>query len=79
MERGTSQERELMRHAIVNGEVERLPDIVTIVRRTGALEATRQVARSEASKARDCLEALGASDARDALIELTLRSVERSS
>ena len=79
MERGTAQERELMRHAIVNGEVERLPDIVTIVRRTGALEATRQVARSEASKARDCLEALAASDARDALIELTLRSVERSS
>jgi octaprenyl-diphosphate synthase len=79
MERGTPHERELMRQAIENGEIERLPDIVTIVRRTGALEATRQAARSEASKARDCLSALAPSDARDALIELSVRSVERSS
>jgi octaprenyl-diphosphate synthase len=79
MEAGTDGERKLMRHAIVNGEVERLPEIVSIVRRTGALEATRQAARSEASKARACLDALSASSARDALVELSIRSVERSS
>lgn len=79
MERGTNQERELVRQAIVNGEIERLPEIVAIVRRTGALDATRQAARSEAANARACLINLGASSAKDALLELSIRSVERSS
>jgi len=46
MERGSAQERELIRHAIENGEVARLSDIVEIVRRTGAIEATRDAARA---------------------------------
>src|SRR4051812_39367628 len=55
MERGTQQERDLVRQAIVNGEVERLRDIAAIVRRTGALEGTREAARAEARKAHACL------------------------
>ena len=49
-----------MRRAIVNGEVERLRDIAGIVRRTGALDATRDAARAEARKAQACLEKLAA-------------------
>ena len=45
-------ERELIRHAIEHGEVARLAEIVGIVRRTGALEATRDAARAEADLAR---------------------------
>ena len=52
MERGTPDERALMRHAIEHGEVARLAEIVGIVRRTGALDATRDAARAEADKAR---------------------------
>ena len=51
MERGTQAERELIRHAIEHGEVDRLPEIVEIVRHTGAIEATREAARAEANKA----------------------------
>ena len=47
-----------MRQAIVNGEIERLRDIAAIVRRTGALEATRDAARTEARKAQACLKGL---------------------
>lgn len=79
MERGTAEEREIIRHAIEHGEVERLSDIVTIVRRTGALQATRDAARTEANAARERLFALPASKAREALLELCARSVERSS
>jgi len=79
MERGEAAERELIRHAIVEGEVQKLPEILAIVRRTGALDATRAAAQQEASKASDTLSALPASRAREALLELTVRSVHRSS
>jgi octaprenyl-diphosphate synthase len=52
---------------------------VAVVRRTGALDAARQVARDEAASARACLRHLPASVQRDALLELCARSVDRSS
>lgn len=79
MERGTPQQRALIRHAIEHGEVEKLPEIIEIVRETGALEATREAARAEASKARECLSALPMSESREALLEFCVRSVDRSS
>ena len=79
MQRGTDAERELIRHAIEHGEVARLAEIVDIVRRTGALEATRDAARAEADNARRSLDALPASPSRDALLQLCARSVERAS
>src|SRR5690349_3293813 len=79
MERGTPTERELVRHAIEQGEVARLGEIVEIVRHTGALSATRAAARAETDKARATLDTLPPSAARDALLELCVRSVERSS
>ena len=79
MERGTAAERQLVRQAIEVGEVQRLPDIVAIVRRTGALDATRQAAEAEADKARASLAAVPAGPAREALLELCSRSVRRSS
>ena len=79
MERGTPAERDLVRHAIEHGEVARLPEIVEIVRRTGAIRATRDAARAEADKAAQCLDVLPASLHREALLELCVRSVERFS
>ena len=78
MARGTDEDRLLIRHAIEHGEVARLAEIVDIVRRTGALEATRDAARAEADNARRSLDVLPASPSRDALLELCVRSVERS-
>ncbi len=79
MARCSHAERQLMRHAIEHGEPDRLDEILAIVRRTGALEATREAARAESDKARESLAALPPSRARDALLELCARSVERSS
>ena len=78
MARGDAAERDLVRHAIQHGEVARLAEIVAIVRRTGALDAARQVALDEAAKARDCLCVLPGSAQRNALLELCVRSVHRS-
>jgi octaprenyl-diphosphate synthase len=79
MERGSADERAIVRHAIEHGEVARLADIVGIVRSTGAIAATRDAARAEADKARASLEVLPGSPYRDALLDLSIRSVERSS
>lgn len=79
MHRGTEDERALIRHAIEHGEVERLPEIVAVVRNTGALEATREAARSEALKARECISMLPPSTYREALLYLCVQSVDRSS
>jgi octaprenyl-diphosphate synthase len=78
MERGTAAERELIRHAIEHGEVARLPEIVEIVRHTGAIAATREAARAEADKAAQALRVLPASPYREALLEFCFRSVDRS-
>jgi octaprenyl-diphosphate synthase len=79
MERGADAERRLIRQAIQAGEVQRLQDIVEIVRRTGAIDATREAAEREADKARACLDAVADGPARSALLELCVRSVRRSS
>lgn len=78
MERGNDAERALIRHAIEHGEVQGLNQIVNVVRRTGAIEATRAMAEVEAEQARTCLQRLPRSAAREALLELCVRSVHRS-
>ena len=68
-----------LRHAIEHGEVGRLARSSRSCARTGALAATRDAARAEADKAREALQALPQSPYREALLELCVRSVERSS
>lgn len=78
MEHGGSEERAIIRHAIEHGEVDRLADIVEIVRRTGAIAATRDAARREAEHAASQLSRLAPSEYREALLEFCVRSVDRS-
>ncbi len=79
MERGTRAERAMIRHAIEQGELHKLPEILVVVERTGALLATRAAAQDEAERARSALDALPESRAKQALIDLCFRSVNRSS
>ena len=78
MERGTTLERNLIRHAIEQGELQKLPEILVIVRSTGALDATREAARTQAEQAAKALAVLPESAARGALLELCSRAVHRS-
>lgn len=79
MSRGTEEERQLIRHAIEHGEVDRLPQIIAIVKATGALEATREAARAEATKACEQLSCLGPSQFKNALLQLPALAIDRSS
>ncbi|WP_298013448.1 octaprenyl diphosphate synthase [uncultured Aquabacterium sp.] len=79
MQRGTPEQSALIREAIVHGEVERMPQIIEIVKATGALEATREAAHAQAEVAKRCLDALPASKWREAMLELLSDSIKRSS
>jgi octaprenyl-diphosphate synthase len=78
MARGRPDEAALIRRAIEQGEVTRLAEVVATVRRTGALDAARDVARIEARAALACLSVLPASVYREALLEFCVRAVDRS-
>lgn len=79
MARGTTAQRDVVRAAIKHGEVQRLPEIIEIVRATGALEATREVARGEVELACKALSILPQSAYREALLHLCAQSTGRSS
>ena len=79
MERGSAAERELIRAAILEGEVARLPEVIDVVRRTVSIDATRDAAREQIQLAQQSLAGLRPSIYRDALINLCLRSLDRSS
>ncbi len=79
MERGTASERQLIREAILEGEVARLPEVIEVVRRTGSIDATRDAAREQIELAQQSLDGLRPSIYRDALINLCVRSLDRSS
>ena len=79
MERCSPEEREMLRQAIRTGEVEGLSQIIEVVRGTGAIEATRSAAEEEIARARANLDVLPAGRAREALLELCVRAVHRSS
>jgi octaprenyl-diphosphate synthase len=78
MQRGTAEQAATIRHAIEHGEVEKLPEIVEIVRATGAIEATRDAAREEARKAEAQLAHIPPSIYREALLNLCVQAVDRS-
>lgn len=79
MQRCNDEERAMIRRAVEHGATAELPQILDVVRRTGALQATREAAGDEAAKARACAAQLPPSAAREALLELCVRSVHRSS
>ncbi len=79
MARATPGERDTLREAIELGGEHRLEEILAIVRRTGALQGTREAAQAEADSARLALAKLPPSRAREALLDLLVRAVNRSS
>ena len=77
MQRAAPQERDLIRHAIEQGETEGLPRILNIVRQTGALEATRDAAHAEAQRAIAALEVLPTSPYKQGLHDLAAQLLVR--
>jgi octaprenyl-diphosphate synthase len=78
MREGTAEQAALVRQAIQKGGIEDLESIRAAVEDSGALDYTAQLARDYVAKAIAQLEALPASQYRDALVELSEFAVART-
>ena len=77
MQRGTPQECALVKDAIENGEVQALQTIADIVRRTGAMQATREAASAQAQLALTALTHLPDTPHKQAMAELAEQLLSR--
>ncbi|WP_250624991.1 polyprenyl synthetase family protein [Pinirhizobacter soli] len=77
-ERASEEDRQSMRRAIEQGGLESLEPIIEAIRKSGALELTRERALAHADAALAALQVLPPSEWRDALATLARYSVDRS-
>jgi len=77
MQRGRPEQAELVRSAIQQGDVSRLPQLIAVVKETGALEATRAAAAKEAQRAIDALAMLPVNSFTQGLLQLAAQLLER--
>ncbi len=77
MQRGTDAERSTIREAIESGGTAQMTQIISIVQKTGALQATRDAAAAEAQRALNALQALPQNIYSDALKQLASQLLER--
>jgi octaprenyl-diphosphate synthase len=77
MQRGSAAQRDHNRAADEAGDTTQLPQIVAIVRETGALDATRDAAAAEAQRAIDALAGFPANPHSAGLLQLAAQLLER--
>jgi len=78
MQRGTQQERETIQQAIETGDVSMLDAVITIVKKTGALDVARNAARQEAQRAIAAAQCLPDGPHTDCLIQLASQLLDRN-
>ncbi|MCK6411427.1 MAG: octaprenyl diphosphate synthase [Azonexus sp.] len=78
MQHGTPEQAACVREAIETGGRDAFPEVLAAIRATGALGHARICAQREADAARAAISGLGASQYREALLELCFFAVERN-
>ncbi|MEY4755530.1 MAG: hypothetical protein RJA34_428 [Pseudomonadota bacterium] len=77
MQRGTAEQAAIVRAAIEQGDLDKLPQVLSIVKLTGALDFSRAAARDEAQRAIQAAQALPSGTYTDCLIELASSLLDR--
>ncbi len=78
MKMGNPDESKLIANAIEQGGIDQLEEIVAIVKRTGALDYTKQAAKNQVSLALQQLDSLADSEYRQAMAQLAEFATERA-
>ena len=76
--KGSTEQAEFVEKAILNGGVENLEDMVTVVTETGGLQYTQDLALTQTKAALECLEVLLDSETKSAMQALAEFSTARS-
>ena len=79
MQRGSDVQRIMIQKAIETGDLSQLDTILTVVRETGALDASIEAAAAEAQRAIDALNHIAPSQYKDALLQLASQLLIRRS
>ncbi len=77
MQRGTPEQRELLRTVIETGSTDELQRVASIIRETGALAATRDAAAAQAKLAMAAAATLPANSYTEGLLQLAAQLLER--
>ncbi len=77
MQRGTAEQKALVQSAIETGSVDLLPQVIAIVKGTGALDVARQAAADEAQRAMAAARLLPEGAHTTCLLQLASRLLER--
>ncbi|MDQ7072664.1 MAG: octaprenyl diphosphate synthase [Gammaproteobacteria bacterium] len=78
MRQGTKQQAQVIRQAIENGQRDKIDDIITIIKETGAIDYTAQAAKNEVNLAQSCLSVLPDSAYKQALTALADFAIDRN-
>jgi geranylgeranyl pyrophosphate synthase len=77
MQRGNTEQRDIIRNAVETGAVSELDRIVAIVKETGALQVTRDAAAAEAQRAVDAASRLPVNAYSQGLLQLAAQLLSR--
>ncbi len=77
MQRGSAAQAAIIRNAIESGGIDSLHDIVGIVRETGALDATKNAAATEAQRAIEAMAELPRNHYTEGLLQLAAQLLQR--
>jgi len=77
MRDGTADERALLRDAITNADISRMPEIIAIIQSTNAIEKSLATARESAEQAAQALANLPVNSHHEALVSLARYSINR--
>ncbi|MEE9319253.1 MAG: polyprenyl synthetase family protein [Granulosicoccus sp.] len=78
MQDGTQTQRDSVTQAIIDGGIESMPEVLSAIESTGALERSMQRARESSAKAVAALAPLPDSHYRDAMVQIATYSVQRN-
>ena len=78
LENGSSSDKETIRRAIETEGIALLDEVTAIIKQSGAIDYTINIAQSEANKAKESLSNLEESDIKNALLSLADLAVNRS-
>lgn len=78
MSHGSKQQESIVREAIEQGQRDKIDEIITIIKETGAIDYTAQAAQKEIEKAKDALSIINDNPYKEALISLADFALHRS-
>lgn len=78
MRQGNAQQAQIIREAIEQGQRDKIDDIISIIKQTGAIDYTAQAAQNEVTQAKAALSCIADSDYKQALIGLADFAINRS-